>query len=346
MKRILLFLGDYYFQNGKTGVGFYQGNIILGLKNDFDIVVSEEHFEMLPQNAHPIILSNIKRKLISLFKRFLPLDFFFPGYDIILIQSACFRHSKKTKQVKIIHDLMSFSEPYNYSLKQRLLHHYSACSDKSADVIIAVSQTTKQAIHEILRIEYNKIYVIPNITDFYVNNNPKDYFLFIGDMRKTKNLNSLIYGFSKYLKTFNGRNKLIIAGNKKFEYNNIKRIVEKEGIADKVIFKGYISEDEKKELFSNANAFVFLSDNEGFGIPLLEAAVNKIPVLCSDIPIFHEVLNEKYAIYTNNKSPSDIAIGLRDISKKQINAIDAEELKSSYSRDIFNKLLNQLIEKL
>mgnify|MGYP003289790495 CR=1 FL=1 len=345
MSKVLLLLGDLYFIKGRTGVGVYEGNVIWQLKCDYDIVVPEEYVASLPHNANPIHISKFKKKIIKLFRFFLPIDYFFKNYDYVLTGSCCFRKSKLTKQICIVHDLMSLTEPHNYSIKQRLFFKLKFKTLIHADKIIAVSNSTKQSIHDVLHIDYNKIIVIPNVNDFFITQNlERNFFIFIGDMRKNKNLTYLITGFCQYLTKYNKNEILYIIGNKKFEYNKLNALVKKMGLQNNVVFPGYIDENEKLEYFSNAKAFIFLSDNEGFGIPLLEAATNRIPVLCSDIPVFHEVLNEKYAIYVNNKNLDSIAVGFVQIENKVILEHDAMKLKKKYSIDVFNGLINNIFE--
>lgn len=350
MPKILLHLGFDYFSKGRTGVGSYAGNIIWGLNCDYDIVVPPgvETTELLPKNAHPVELSGLKKKIMGLLKKFVPISFFFKGYDVAITGGFCFKHSKKTKQIIIVHDLMSFTEPQNYKLKQRLFHKIAASSYKQADLIIAVSQSTKQALHDLFKIDFNKIVVIPNITNFFIerNNHEKNDFLFIGDMRKTKNLHFLILGYSEYVKKYNGKERLIIAGSKKYEYESLVNLVKKLSLEDKVIFSGYVTEEQKLSYFSHAKAFVFLSDNEGFGIPLLEAGVNGIPVLCSDIPVFSEVLNDDFAVYVDNKSPEKIAAGFRKVRGKVVLQENCEKLRQKYSVKLFNEKINDLIRNI
>lgn len=343
MSKLLLYLGNLYFENSRTGVGAYQGNIIWGLRQDYDIIVPDEYTAPLPTNAHPIKISRIKRKSITYTRNFLPVDAFFKGYDYVITGGTCFKKSKHTKQIPICHDLMSLTEPQNYTLKQRIFARIHRRTLKNAYKVIAVSQTTKQALHELCHIPYSNIPVIPNVTDFFVKNEPQNYFLFIGDMRKTKNLVSLVKGFAEYRMNHGGKERLVIAGNQKFEYENIRTLAEALHLSEYVVFPGYVSEEKKRELFSGAKAFVFLSDNEGFGIPLLEAGVNKIPVLCSDIPVFHEVLNDDYAIFVDNKSAEKIAAGLCHITEKKISETAAEVLAKRYSKTVFDTLINEVI---
>lgn len=345
MTKILLFLGDLYFIKGKTGVGAYEGNVIWQLNKNYDIIVPDEYDSPLPQNATPIRVSKLKKKLIKIFRFFLPINYFFHNYDYVVTGSCCFKKSKLTKQICIVHDLMSLTEPHSYSIKQRFLFKIKFKTLIHADKIIAVSNSTKQSIHDILHIDYNKIVVIPNVNVFFVSRNQKKNFIFIGDMRKNKNLIYLILGFYQYLRQYEKNEILYIIGNKKFEYNNLYNLVKRYGLENNVFFPGYVDENKKYDYFSNARALIFLSDNEGFGIPLLEAAINKIPVLCSDIPIFHEVLNENYAIYVNNKDTNAIASGFFKIKNKEVSEQDAKYLAEKYNIHTFKLLINKIFEE-
>lgn len=348
MKKTLLYLGNSYFSKNMTGVGKYHCNIIDTLKSPFDIAITNSDFEeMVPKHAGIFYISKFKKLLITLFKFILPVEFFFKGYDSIVSDSFSFYSiNKKTKLYMIVHDCMSFTEPHNYNWKQKLFSHVSARSYKRADKIIAVSHTTKQTLHVLFKIPYEKIIVIPNITNFYLDNIEKcsrDKFLYIGDMRKTKNLETLIRGFSKYVSKYQGTENLVIAGSKKFEYDKLAALTRALKVADRVIFPGYISEEDKKDLFLSSVAFLFLSDNEGFGIPLLEACVNQVPVLCSDIPVFHEVLNEKYAIFVDNKNEEDVCEGINSVRNKEITIAETEELREKYCLSVFSEKINGLI---
>ena len=239
---------------------------------------------------------------------------------------------------------MPLTDSNCYTIKQRLLAKIDALTYKNAEIILPVSQTTKQVMHDLFQIDFSKMIVCPNITGFYVNNIPTNYFLFIGDMRKNKNLDSLIKGFSIYLAKYDGVENLVIAGNKKFEYSNLVDLVKALGVEEKVIFTGYVSEAEKIKLYEHTCGLAFVSDNEGFGIPLLEAGVNKIPSICSDIPVFHEVMNENLAVFVNHKDPESIAQGLKKSKSLKINDHDANMLKAKYSKSVFDEIINKVIE--
>ncbi|EMV6294728.1 TPA: glycosyltransferase, partial [Escherichia coli] len=67
-----------------------------------------------------------------------------------------------------------------------------------------------------------------------------------------------------------------------------------------------ISDEFLAELYARSRALIFASQGEGFGLPLIEAAQKKLPVIIRDIPVFKEIAQE-HAWYFSGEAPSDIA---------------------------------------
>ena len=62
---------------------------------------------------------------------------------------------------------------------------------------------------------------------------------------------------------------------------------------------GYIDKNKALYFFNNSLMYVFPSIDEGFGIPLIEALKLKVPVICSDIPIFREIASDSHYTLKN-----------------------------------------------
>jgi glycosyltransferase involved in cell wall biosynthesis len=73
--------------------------------------------------------------------------------------------------------------------------------------------------------------------------------------------------------------------------------VSAEFIPDKVI----------ADLYRLADALLFTSREEGFGIPLIEAAVSRMPVFCTDIPVLRELGNADVSYFDPDASPGSVA---------------------------------------
>jgi len=77
---------------------------------------------------------------------------------------------------------------------------------------------------------------------------------------------------------------LVLAGAQKGEYRKLRREAEKRGLEGKVLFPGFIRDDDLPAVYSAAALFVFPSLYEGFGLPPLEAMACGTP--CVVLPFF------------------------------------------------------------
>lgn len=94
-------------------------------------------------------------------------------------------------------------------------------------------------------------------------------------------------------------------------------------LLSRVTLTGYIEANELSEIFKSAEAYVFPSLSEGFGIPGLNAMASGLPVVCSDSPTLREIYG-KAAMYFDPTSPEDIAKKIREVlsdSKKKASLI-------------------------
>jgi glycosyltransferase involved in cell wall biosynthesis len=99
---------------------------------------------------------------------------------------------------------------------------------------------------------------------------------------------------------------LVLAGKPGYGYSNIKNQKSKIKNRDEVIELGYVTEEEKWALLENADAFLFPSLYEGFGIPILEAQSMEAPVVTSRVASLPEVAGEG-AAYCDPYDPESIA---------------------------------------
>jgi glycosyltransferase involved in cell wall biosynthesis len=193
-----------------------------------------------------------------------------------------------------------------------------------ASKIIAVSEFTKKEIEKYYHIPAEKIAAIHNGVDFESFNQtistekleevkrkynlPENFILYVGTFQPRKNIPVVI----EALKDLDI--KLVLAGNRK-AHNFDKRIDEtigKNNLGDRVIFPGWIDEEDKPALYKLARCFVFPSLYEGFGIPIIEAMAAGTPVVSSDIPCLTEVGGEG-ALFADPKKPQEFAKKIREI---------------------------------
>lgn len=246
---------------------------------------------------------------------------------------------RNIKIITHIHDISFFAHP-EFIKKSDLffLKALIPVSLKRANKIIAVSQFTKDEIVKHYKIDPEKIEVVYNAvnedflrSDYSGNelfdirkkyNLPEEYALYIGTLQPRKNIPMLVESFSKIKEKF-PKIKLVLVGNRKAHNfdTRIDETIEKLKISDEVVFSGFVDEKEKGALFQLAKVFVFPSLYEGFGIPILEAMSQKLPVLVSDIPVHREIAGDG-ALYFN---PGNID----EMQEKLYNILADENLREN-----------------
>jgi len=189
-------------------------------------------------------------------------------------------------------------------------------SARSADGIICVSQTTRSQLLEMFPALEARTRVIRHgvAPHFFAAPGPESglrakyllpekYILFTGTIEPRKNLAALLRALRTLKRSFRAI-PLVIAGGRGWgmgAWDELRR-----ELGDQVHELGYISEADLPQLYRNAQLFVFPSLAEGFGLPLLEALASGTPVLCSDIPVFHEIGGDR-PVYFETGKDADLA---------------------------------------
>src|SRR3972149_3433106 len=139
------------------------------------------------------------------------------------------------------------------------------------------------------------IYVIHNAIPIKeaeaVKTNPYQ-FVYVGRLVFYKNIQVVIRALKLVKEKFPKIN-LIIIGKGPYR-NDLEKLVEQYSLQNNVTFKGHVSEEEKNHIIASSHALVFPSLFEGFGLVILEAFMQKNPVLVSDIrPLSDIVVHQK-----------------------------------------------------
>ncbi|SIO00768.1 glycosyltransferase family 4 protein [Algoriphagus halophilus] len=209
------------------------------------------------------------------------------------------------KRLTVIHDAFFWQMPQNYPLWWRKYFLSLIRKGLKEDTkIITTTEYSKQALIKYLgnSLPIDVIYQSPKsiskevdqllIKKYSLDRTP--YFLHVGTFDKRKNLPLLVEAFEAFLKSQEEAFKLVLAGGpgqsvQMNDYPLIERLILEKGLEDRVILPGYISDAQIRSLYQHAFAYVFPSENEGFGIPILEAMREGIPVIHSDQEALMEV---------------------------------------------------------
>jgi len=197
--------------------------------------------------------------------------------------------------------------------------------------IIAISQNTKNDILKFFpQIPEEKISVIYLGTSWeQVLSSKKEssYILFTGDRTFYKNFSNFIYAVAPLLIKYNLRLKCT---GKPFTNAEID-LLKQQKIFDRTSVQ-FASEDELKELYTNALCFVFPSLYEGFGIPILEAFACGCSLALSNASCFPEIAGNA-GIYFDPES-------IDDMREKIESVICSESLRETLVSKGFERLKN------
>jgi glycosyltransferase involved in cell wall biosynthesis len=186
---------------------------------------------------------------------------------------------------------------------------------RSADHVVTVSETMRKEIlafypHTPVSVIYNGLDISP-FTDvtkadcklFVAKYGlPADFVLAVGHFEPRKNYSRLIEAMH-LLKQRGVDCPLVIIGNDSGEKSNLARQIEALGMKDSIILMSNLSDYEVRCAYKVCSLFVFPSNYEGFGIPILEAMAAQRPMVLSDLPVFREITQGRAAYF----SPRDIA---------------------------------------
>ena len=211
----------------------------------------------------------------------------------------------KAKQVVTVYDVTD--EIFPKFFKGLFYYLYAYNKKKSilkADSIITISESAKKDIINLYRITPEKIKVIYlGISEIFKKTEQskpqKPYFLYVGYRYYYKN-------FPFLLETFNSWNKrndydLICIGGGKFNKTETK-LIKNLNLSNIVKQVPNITDTDLVSYYNNATALIYPSLYEGFGLPTLEAMACGIPVICPDIPVFHEIGSESPLFFTNKQT--------------------------------------------
>lgn len=133
----------------------------------------------------------------------------------------------------------------------------------------------------------------------------RPFLLHVGNSYPNKNLHALISAFTIVAQTSPDLS-LVLVGQEDYFYAQLREQVEKSDLKGKVHFPGRVPDDQLSFLYKNAEAFVFPSLSEGFGLPPLEAMAYGTPVISSNASCMPEVLGDA-ATYFDPTDVNDMA---------------------------------------
>lgn len=274
----------YYHNN--TGLGNYSRTIVGGLQR------------LYPDNSYVLYDARTLPRTFSLAHRARR-----EGCDIFhgLSNELPLRLPDSMPTVVTMHDVAWRTFPDMYHAADRVIYDFKygrAC--RNATHVIAISESTKRDVMRFYGVPEENISVIYQpVQEFYytplsadetetaVSNRfggslPDDFILYVGSINSRKNLIAVIDALAM-LKPDN-RPFLLVVGNGRAYRTLVEQRIEQYGLRNSVAIATDIHNNTLLQaLYAKARLFVYPSFYEGFGLPVVEAALQQTPVITTTV---------------------------------------------------------------
>ena len=336
---------------GNPGIGRYMKCL-----SESVIVQAPEHEYLLilpPEGEHLIHAPNAQKLCTSLkyysFREQFELPRILSRHKVDLLHSPHFLLPlvRPCPAVATIHDVIYMACPGD--LPSRAGRQYyrimmNACS-RMATRIITDSGHSRNEIVRYLHTDPEKIEVIYPAVDSFFHSEAdstriasvrsrfgidRDYVLCVGIYKPRKNHAGLLTAFRKMLDS-GCQAQLVVAGPMGEGEPVLRRLAREFGIAEHVIFTGFVNDADLRALYFGARVYACPSVYEGFGFTVLEAMACGTPVVCSSATSLPEVAG-KAALYFDPHKPEEMASQL-------VRAFSSDALRTSLIAEGHRNLL-------
>lgn len=306
---------------------------------------------LFPQARHPLLFRWWFDFSVTRFLKQNKIDLFISPDGYLSLRTTL-------PQIAVIHDL-NF-EHYPEDLKahhSRYLRKFFPKFARKADAIVTVSNFSKSDIVETYEINPAKITVAYNgVNDFFNSTDSTQreeedpYFLFVGSIHPRKNLNRLLQAFDHFKSSTATNHKLLVVGDPYFWSDEMKAVLENMKHRHAVVFKPYASVKALKAYYQHAEALLFVSYFEGFGIPVVEAMACGCPVVVGKNTACDEIAGEA-ALKVDPFAIAEISDAMRTIAAdKELRETliekglkQAEKFTWQQTGGIMNDVMNKFI---
>jgi glycosyltransferase involved in cell wall biosynthesis len=224
--------------------------------------------------------------------------------------------------VTTVHDFSFFSHPQDFTLadalRRRLLVRASVRA--SARVLVVSDFTRRELVFHAPEAEGRVVRVPHGAGDDLPPAPPRGeararlgvsgpLILSVGSIFNRRCLPSLLQAVARLVRAWPKLVLDVVGDNRTHPRLDLPRLAERLGVRAHIRFSGFVSDEGLAARYAAADAFVFLSEYEGFGLPVLEAMARGLPVVTADRPATSEIFGGS-ALLVQPQDPAGIADAL------------------------------------
>ena len=371
--KIKVFIDVFYYQATLSGIRTYTNELVLGAINSQNKNIEYLFSHDINQWDHNHIFLNPKNRLIRLYfhlyyffwkQIILPFKMLKYNPDVLICPDfVAPLWQLRALKLCVIHDTLFWDYPKNYNALWRKYYiKLIKLGLRGNSSVVTTSNYAKRKLEKLFSKKtppvaaifqsFLKSKICDNRIEKSLNLENTDFLLHVGSFDRRKDLITLVKAF-KLLKEaeINKNLKLVLVGQKTLNgntkvLNELESYILKNNLSKSIFMTGYLTNEEICALYKKAIIYVFPSIDEGFGIPILEAFDNKIPVVTSNAGALVEVA-EGAAEHYDAGDCTELFETLNKLitsESERTNLIErgTERLKA-FSREKFIKHYEQLI---
>jgi glycosyltransferase involved in cell wall biosynthesis len=247
--------------------------------------------------------------------------------DVFLSTDGFASLSTKVPQTLVIHDLaIKYNAKYVSKIYAWYINYFTPQFIKKAKSIVGVSTFTLQDIsktyntpQEKLNLVYNGAHDVYKPSTYEERSATKakltdgvDYFIYAGSLHPRKNIVNLLTAFELFKRNTKSDMKLLLVGRLAWKTEQIERALANNKYKTDIVRVQYMEPSDLSKAIGAAYAMTYVSEFEGFGIPILEALKCGVPVITSNTSSMPEV-GGNAALYCNPFDAISIADQLMKI---------------------------------
>ncbi len=331
-----------------TGVGHYTMELARALassfsQDEFEIVSPRDLLEFIERQKFSTNLNLVRARTNALTRHWFTFGlpayakrrklsvFHGTNYEVALRQ-VC-------PSVLTIHDLSTLLHPETHERRRVWrARRRLPLMVRASTVIITPTESVRREVIEHFDVQPARVYAVPEAARALFKRASvqesrlvrerlgveEEFLLFVGTIEPRKNLATLVRALSEIVSSTDCRPQLVMAGMKGWMTSELFKIIETSGVKERLLFTGYLADEELRALYSAATVFIYPSLYEGFGLPTLEAMQCGAPVIASRIASIEEVTKDAAVLVAPNDAQS--------LARKIVALLKDESARAQLSR--------------
>ncbi|NRB41074.1 MAG: glycosyltransferase family 4 protein [Pseudomonadales bacterium] len=338
-----LLISGLVFDQGRSGIAEYTRSLTKALLAHQQVYLpllkkDLTAFAVSDKNLHVIVIANFfSIPVLNIFWHLFILPFYVYYYrcDAVILPAINRRMSVIVGKpvLGIVHDLSQYHVKGKYDwLRTAYVKYLLPRLVSQLQQVVAISECTKQDVIRYWKVKAERIQVHYNGFDKQQFNaavvaNQNDvmekyqltspYLLYVSRIEHPgKNHINLVRALEKLPDYLRNHYQLVFAGDSWNGSEVVFETIKQSSMADRIHCLGYVPAEDIAALYHGAEAMIFPSLYEGFGMPLLEAMACGTPTLCSNCSALAEVAADA-ALTFDPKNPADIAAKIEQIYREK-----------------------------